>query len=100
MANAATTVLETIEGVDSVTYSTIALSSTYATGGETVTPAQFGLSLIKVMAVEVTSAGTAVLAGSYVPSTGKILLRDLTGAQVANGASLTGVTLAVRVLGN
>lgn len=99
MANSVTVTNDTIEGVDSVVYADVTFSSTYATGGETIAPATLGLSRIKAATLDITAASTVVDQGFYLASTGKFVFRDATGAQVANGASLTGVTGTIRVVG-
>lgn len=99
MANTPTVTLDEIEGVNSVVYGTIAFSGTYATGGETLTPSVVGLTRIKAAQVDITSATTGAIAGHFNATTGKIVLLVPAGTQVANGASLTGITANFRAVG-
>lgn len=100
MAHTITIYSDGIEGVDAAVYADIAFSGTYATGGETLTSAETGLSRIK----SVDGAVTSLTTGASGPvlfnrATGKILLTVPAGTEVANGASLTGITATVRLLG-
>lgn len=99
MANTVTVYEDTIEGPNSVVYADVAFSSTYATGGETLTPSSFGLSAIKAVSATVTNLSATANVATYSRTTGKLLLAAPAGTQVANGTSLTGLTATVRVVG-
>lgn len=99
MANTPTVTLDLIEGVNSVVYGTILLSGTYATNGETLSPTVLGLSNIKFASVAVTTSTTTVSTAYFNPTTGKIVLFAPAGTEVANGTSLTGISLNFRALG-
>lgn len=99
MAHTVSVSLDEIEGVNSAVYATLTFSGTYATGGETLVPADFGLATIKAVDATVSSMTTAANVASFLTSTGKLRLVVPAGTEVANGASLTGVTATVRVLG-
>lgn len=99
MAHTVSVTLDEIEGVNSAVYADLTFSGTYATGGETLTPANFGLAAIKSVDATVSSMSTAANVATYLSSTGKLRLVVPAGTEVANGASLTGVTVSVRVLG-
>lgn len=99
MAHTATVTQDAIEGANSAVYASLAFSSTYATGGETLTPAEFGLSLIKEVVATVSNMSTTAIVATFSRTTGKLRLVAPAGTEVANGTSLTGVTVDVRVLG-
>lgn len=99
MANTATVRLSELEGANKVVYGTIAFSGTYATGGETISAAQLGLVSIKDVSLDITSLTTAANLAVFAPTTGKAILVVPAGTQVANGASLTGVTASFRAVG-
>ena len=103
MAHTTAFVASEIEGINAVKYVTITFSGTYATGGEAVTAGEFGLQVIESIQpnVAVDTAGTTVYQTRYAAATGKIQLYvAAAGAEFANGASLTGVTMTARVVGN
>lgn len=100
MAHTVSVVRDEIEGANSAVYADITFSSTYATGGETLVPAAFGLSVIKDVVATVSSLSTAANVATFLRSSGKLRLAAPAGTEVANGASLTGVTATVRVLGS
>jgi len=101
MAHTVATILDTVEGVDSVVYATVTCSGTYATGGEILTAAELGLVNIKsVIPNNAALTSTSVAPTVYFPATNAVkLFVSSTGAEVANGVSLTGVTFIVRVVG-
>ena len=100
MAHTSTVYSDEIEGANAAVYLDITFSGTYATGGETLTTAETGLSRIKAVDGAVTSLTTGASGPVlFNRSTGKILLTVPAGTEVANGASLTGITATVRVLG-
>lgn len=99
MAHTVTVTTDTIEGQNAAVYGSVAFSGTYATGGETLTPAEFGLTAIKEVEATVSSMSTTALVATYSRSTGKLRLVAPAGTEVAASASLTGVTVDVRVLG-
>lgn len=99
MANTVSVFLDTIEGVDSTVYADVTFSGTYATGGETLTPDSFGLSVIKDVTATVSSLSTVTNVATFDRATGKLILVAPAGTQVANSTSLTGVTAKVRVVG-
>lgn len=101
MAHTSAIVLDEIEGVNSAVYVDVTFSGTYATGGELLTTAETGLGVIKNVEGAVTSLTTGASGPVlYNRSTGKILLTVPAGTEVANGASLTGITATLRVLGS
>lgn len=74
-------------------------STSYATGGEAITPAQFGLQTIAFADASVKVAGTgSVTAVHYNVPTGK-LLAYTAAAQVANTTDLSGVTIRIVAYG-
>ena len=83
---------------------TVAFDSSYPTGGEAITAAQFGLAAIDD--VIVTNGGGYVV--SYIPSTGKLLVRyadydavaDGALVEVPNATNLSALTVRVIVIGN
>lgn len=99
MANAVTVTAKNVDGTLASAYGTIAFSGTYATGGEAVTAGALGLTSVLDIEVDITSATTAVITGFYTASTGKITLVVPAGTQVANGASLTGITAKFKAVG-
>lgn len=99
MAHTVTVTADEVEGANSAVYATLTFSGTYATGGETLVPASLGLTTIKDVVATVSSMSTAANVASFLASSGKLRLVAPAGTEVANGASLTGVTATVRVLG-
>ena len=99
MANTVTVYREEVEGANSAVYADLAFTGTYATGGETLTPAVFGLSRIHAVDADVTSATATAITATYNRTTGKLLLKAPAGTEVANGTAHTAVTVSVRVLG-
>lgn len=99
MAHTVTVTGDEIEGANSVVYATLTFSSTYATGGETLVPGAFGLATIKNVDATVSSLSTVTNVATFLASSGKLRLAAPAGTEVANGASLTGVTATVRVVG-
>jgi len=103
MAHTTAFVAQEVEGINTVKYVTISFSGTYATGGEAVTAAEFGLASIESVQpnLAVSGAGTTVYNARFNSSTSKIQLYvAAAGAEFANGASLTDITLTARVVGN
>lgn len=100
MAHTVTVYERNIEGVNSVRYADIAFSSTYATGGETLVPADYGLASIEAVDADVTSLSATAVNAVFSRTTGKLILVAPAGTQVANATSLTGITASVRVVGN
>lgn len=99
MANTVSVFGDEIEGANSVVYADLTFSGTYATGGETLTPAAFGLSVIKSVDATVSNMSTTASAATFLRSSGKLRLVAPAGTEVANATSLTGVTAQVRVVG-
>lgn len=79
----------------SVTY------STYATGGESLTPSQIGLGTIKTMLLtNPVSSVPAIRGATYNPSTSKLLAYTTSdGAEVANGTDLSAYTVNFEAIG-
>ena len=100
MAHTATVYERNIEGVNSVRYADLAFSGTYATGGETLVPADYGLSTIEAVDADVTNLSATAVNAVFNRTTGKLILVAPAGTQVANATSLTNVTASVRVVGN
>ena len=99
MAHTVSVTADEIEGASAAVYATLTFSGTYATGGETIVPSTLGLSTIKSVDATVSSMTTAANVATFLASSGKLRLVVPAGTEVANGASLTGVTATVRVLG-
>lgn len=99
MANSIAVTSRNIEGTSAVTYGTITFSGTYATGGEAVAAGALGLQKVAGIELDVNSLTTAANLAVYVPTTAKVILAVPAGTQVANGASLTGVTATFRAIG-
>jgi hypothetical protein len=100
MAHTVTVYEDAIEGINSAVYADLAFSGTYATGGETLVPAAFGLNNIESVSADVTNLSATAINAVFDRATGKLVLVAPAGTQVANATSLTGVTASVRVLGN
>lgn len=83
------------------TVATVTLDSSYPTGGETVTPAQFGLRSVESASCDIVAvAGTVNVANAtYDRTNSKIKVFDETPAEVANGASLENVKVQVTAFG-
>lgn len=100
MSHTVTVVLDEIEGVNSAVYADLVFASTYATGGETLVPAAFGLNNIEWVTADVTSLTADAITAVFSRATGKLILVAPAGTQVANAADISAVTVSVRVLGN
>ena len=93
MATTTRVVNSEVFGSRRVTVSTIALDSVYPTGGEAISAADLGLTVVDWAVATVKSAATStvnVTAVHYETSTNKLLCYDETPAQVANAADLRG----------
>lgn len=73
----------------------VQFDDSYPTGGEAVLASDFEMSAILVVLAAVRAAQTF----EYVASTGKIIVYDADGAQVANAVDLSGTTTRVVVYG-
>ena len=95
--SASRAVSPTVPGAERFTVTDITLDSEYPTGGESVTPADLGLSTVTfaVAAVHDGTSATAAASAGY-DKDKELLLVYNTTAQVADRADLTG--LVVRVL--
>src|SRR5262245_55875644 len=75
--------------------------SSYATGGETVTPATFGLGTIVVAslspALDAAGANTRVVVWN--PATQKLMWFSAPGTEVANATDLSGYTCQFEIIG-
>lgn len=100
MAHSVDVFHKTIEGINSVVYADLTFSGTYVTGGETLSPTSLGLTNIVDVTPVVTSLLAAIHKGSFNRSTGKLQLTQASGAQVGNGASISGATVRLRVVGS
>lgn len=101
MAHTVTVIEDAIEGANSAVYALVTCSGTYATGGEIITAAELGLSRIKaIIPNNAALTSTTVAPTVWFPATNGVKLYvSSTGAEIANGVSLTGVTFYIRVLG-
>lgn len=73
--------------------------SSYATGGDSMTPEDVGMGKIfAVLGLTITN-GTLTYIGWYNRSTEKIMWFDMAGAQVANGVDLDAFTGSFEVIG-
>lgn len=101
MAHTVTILEDAVEGVNSAVYALVTCSGTYATGGEVLTAGELGLARIKTATPNNAQlTATSVAPTVFVPATNAVqLFVSSTGAEIANGVSLTGVTFIVRVLG-
>ena len=99
MAHTVSVVRDEIEGANAVIYADLTFSGTYATGGETLVPAAFGLSVIKDVTATVSSMTADTNVATFLRSSGKLRLVAPAGTEVAAATALTGVTATVRVVG-
>lgn len=80
---------------------TLALDSSYPTGGEAVSARQLGLSAVTTAQCDITAVGGSinVANASYDKTNGKVLLYDETPAQVANAANVDGTKVQIIAYG-
>lgn len=73
--------------------------SSYATGGDSLTPQEISLSKIVAVVGALISNGTNIYWGYYNGTTEKLLWYSATGTEIANGTDLSGFTGAFEVIG-
>lgn len=73
--------------------------ASYATGGESITLSEIGLSEVWYWPAIVASTGAATLVAWYNPTTTKLLWFDMAGAEVANGTNLSAYTYTFFITG-
>lgn len=73
--------------------------SSYATGGDSLTPESISLSKIGAVVGAVISNGTNVYWGFYNKTTQKLLWYSATATEIANGTDLSGFSGAFEVIG-
>ena len=73
--------------------------SSYATGGEALAPAAFGLSKIILLLVTHASNGTDLRLVLYDTTTSKLKWFDLAGAEIANATDLSAYSARAEVIG-
>lgn len=104
MAATVTILDKTVMGNKRVTTADVVFDSSYPTGGESVTPAQLGLSAVHVANATISVPDDAIgtTAAKYVVSTGKIMVYDDddTPAEVASTADLAGLTVRLQAFGH
>jgi len=101
MAHTTVITEQTYEGARKVVYATLTMTSTYTTGGEPVTPAEFGLTSFVAGSTEPSVNGSGVVAFTrFKPSTSTVQIYGAaTGAEVSNGGAVSGYTWTVRAVG-
>lgn len=87
-----------VEGAWRIGLASVTFDSSYPTGGEAVTPADFGLDTIDFAICNITAVGGTVnvVEVCYDRANKKLMAFDESPAEVANGASLA--TLVVQVV--
>ncbi len=83
------------------TITTVTFDSVYPSGGEAISPADLGLSVIDHVSINITSIGATtgnVAYVAYVPSTGKLKVYDEAHAEVTASDDLS--TLVVQIVAN
>lgn len=92
---------------ETMTITSVAMDSSYPTGGEPLTPAQLGLTVVDYAICSIKSVATTTvnIANAYytcdtaVPANNRLLLFDETPAQVANAANVEGAVIEVIAFG-
>lgn len=74
-------------------------STSYATGGDPLTPEMVGLGKIEAVIGAQISDGTNIYFGFWNATTKKILWYSATATEIANGTDLSGFTGRIEVIG-
>lgn len=102
MAAAVSLIEQTVEGNKRVGVADVTFDNSYPTGGEAVTPSQFGLTNATYGICNVkTVGGTVNVANVYYDRANKkLLVFDETPAEAANAADLSTLVVQVKMFGN
>lgn len=77
----------------------IAGPASYATGGDAVTPAQFGLGRVEIVLFEDFTDGSVCITGIYNPTTGRLKFFQASGAEIANATNLSTYSARFEAIG-
>lgn len=74
-------------------------SSSYATGGDTLSAGQLGMGKVDALLAEPFDNGTVIILSVYQVTTGVLKFYDMAGAQIANGTDLSAYNARFEAIG-
>lgn len=72
----------------------------YATGGESLTAAAFGMGTIDVLIMEPFTNGSVIVFAVYLPATNKLKFFDMAGNEVSNATDQSAYTARFEAIGH